>query len=64
MFDELLKTSLELPANWDENGFAANEKMIADFSAELHAQGILAREMTPLELFPFDTDGSRTGANL
>lgn len=64
MFDELLKTSLELPANWDENGLAANEKMIADFSAELHAQGILAREMTPLELFPFDTDGSRTGTNL
>jgi 4,5-dihydroxyphthalate decarboxylase len=36
--------------------------MIADFASELHVQGILPRLLTPEELFPFDTDGSRTEA--
>jgi 4,5-dihydroxyphthalate decarboxylase len=62
MLDELLKSAAELPKGWDASGFVANRKMIADFAGELHAQGILPRLMTPEELFPFDTDGSRTGA--
>jgi 4,5-dihydroxyphthalate decarboxylase len=59
MFDEVLKTSRELPQGWDASGFAANRKMIDDFAKELHAQGIMKRHMTPEELFAYDTDGSR-----
>jgi 4,5-dihydroxyphthalate decarboxylase len=33
--------------------------MIDDFAAELHAQGIMKRHMTPEELFAVDTDGSK-----
>jgi 4,5-dihydroxyphthalate decarboxylase len=62
MFDELLKSSLELPEGWDASGFAANRKMIDDFAGELHAQGIMQRHMTPEELFEFDTDGNRIAA--
>lgn len=61
MFDEVLKTSRELPKGWDASGFAVNRKMIDDFARELHAQGIMKRHMTPEELFAYDTDGSRIG---
>ncbi|MGV1867365.1 MULTISPECIES: nitrate ABC transporter substrate-binding protein [unclassified Rhizobium] len=60
MFDELLKSSLDLPEGWNASGLAANHKMIVDFAGELHAQGILPRQLSLLELFKFDTDGSRT----
>ncbi|MDE1996602.1 MAG: nitrate ABC transporter substrate-binding protein, partial [Rhizobiaceae bacterium] len=46
MFDELLKTAVELPEGWDASGFAPNRRMIADFASELHIQGILPRLMT------------------
>lgn len=59
MFDEVLKTSRDLPEGWDASGFAANRKMIGDFAKELHVQGIMKREMMPEELFQFDTDGSQ-----
>lgn len=60
MFEELLKSAVELPEGWDASGYEANRPMIADFTNELHVQGILPRLLTPEELFPFDTDGSRT----
>lgn len=60
IFDDLLKSAVELPEGWAESGLAPNRKMIGDFAGELHLQGILPRLMTPEELFPFDTDGSRT----
>ncbi|MFD1200189.1 nitrate ABC transporter substrate-binding protein [Brucella gallinifaecis] len=59
MFDEVLKTSRDLPGGWDANGFAVNHKMINDFAAELHAQGIMKNHMSPEELFSYDTDGNR-----
>ncbi|WP_047460248.1 nitrate ABC transporter substrate-binding protein [Rhizobium rhizogenes] len=62
MFDELLKSSVELPQGWDASGFAVNRAMIHDFANELHVQAILPRLLTPEELFPFDTDGSRIEA--
>jgi 4,5-dihydroxyphthalate decarboxylase len=62
MFDELLKSAIDLPEGWNRSGFAPNRGMIADFASELHLQGILPRQMTPEELFPFDIDGSRTQA--
>lgn len=52
MFDELLKSARDLPAGWNASGFAANEKMIADFSEELHFQGIAPRRLSAAELFP------------
>jgi 4,5-dihydroxyphthalate decarboxylase len=62
ILDELLHTAADLPSGWDASGFEVNQRMIADFSRELHKQGILPRELTPAELFPIDTDGSRTDA--
>lgn len=58
MLDELLKAA-DLPSGWDASGLEANRTMIGDFALELHEQGILPRRLTPAELFPFDTDGSR-----
>ncbi|MCJ8518892.1 4,5-dihydroxyphthalate decarboxylase [Pseudorhizobium tarimense] len=61
MFDEMLKTSRELPKGWDASGFEVNRNMIEDFAKELHVQGIMNRHMAPEELFAYDTDGSRIG---
>jgi 4,5-dihydroxyphthalate decarboxylase len=52
MIDELARCARDLPPSWNSNGFAANEKMIADFATELYEQKILPRLMTPAELFP------------
>ncbi|MBB3949947.1 nitrate ABC transporter substrate-binding protein [Aureimonas jatrophae] len=52
IIEELSRSSRDLPADWNRSGLAANEPMIADFAAELHAQGILPRLLSPAELFP------------
>ena len=52
LLDDLRRTVVDLPANWNANGFAANEKMIDDFAYELHAQGLTAQRLTPADLFP------------
>ncbi|CAN7148751.1 nitrate ABC transporter substrate-binding protein [Mesorhizobium sp. LjNodule214] len=58
-FDEILRVSTDLPANWRDSGFNANRAMIADFAVELHTQGILARTLTPEELFPLCENSDR-----
>lgn len=60
IIDELGRVSRDLPADWNRSGLAANETMIADFAAELHAQGILPRLLSPSELFPL---GDRPAAH-
>ncbi|NIX76664.1 nitrate ABC transporter substrate-binding protein [Microvirga terricola] len=52
IIDEIRQVARDLPASWDRNGFAANEKMIADFATELHAQNLTDKKMTPRDLFP------------
>jgi 4,5-dihydroxyphthalate decarboxylase len=52
IIDEIRRCAHDLPRSWDCNGFAANERMIADFAAELHAQNLTARRLAPSELFP------------
>ncbi len=52
LLDEMRQVSHDLPATWEAQGFAANEKMIDDFAAELQAQGLTPRRMTPRDLFP------------
>ncbi|MCR4268082.1 ABC transporter substrate-binding protein [Nitratireductor sp. ZSWI3] len=52
MIDELRRCAADLPAGWNENGFARNRKMIADFAEELHEQKIVSRRLSPAELFP------------
>jgi 4,5-dihydroxyphthalate decarboxylase len=52
LLDDLRRTVVDLPADWNANGYAANEKMIDDFAQELHAQGLTARRLTPGDLFP------------
>lgn len=52
IIDELQQTARDLPDSWNHNGFAQNERMIADFGKELHAQGITPACLSPLDLFP------------
>lgn len=52
IIEELAHVAQDLPATWNDSGFAANEQMIADFARELHEQGILPRLLSPLDLFP------------
>ncbi len=52
ILDELIQTSRDLPEAWNRNGLEPNLKMIGDFAAELHAQQLADRVMTPAELFP------------
>lgn len=52
LIDEIRRVTRDLPAGWDRNGYAANERMIADFGIELHAQGLTDRLLAPATLFP------------
>jgi len=52
LMDDLARTARDLPGNWNENGFAANRKMVTDFATELFEQGLTARCLAPMELFP------------
>lgn len=52
LLDDLRRTAQELPANWNENGFTVNKKMITDFANELYQQGLTKTLLTPELLFP------------
>ncbi|WP_319520713.1 nitrate ABC transporter substrate-binding protein [uncultured Martelella sp.] len=52
MLDELRRSAMALPDDWQENGLAANRTMIADFARELYEQKILPRLLSPEDLFP------------
>ncbi|WP_413722285.1 nitrate ABC transporter substrate-binding protein [Sodalis sp. RH23] len=53
LMDDLARTARDLPADWNRNGFDANQRMVADFAAELFEQGLTSRCLTPTELFPY-----------
>ena len=59
LLDDLRRTAQELPANWNQNGFAANKKMIADFANELFQQGLTKTLLTPEAIFPAAARGDR-----
>ncbi len=52
LLDDLRRTAQELPANWNQNGFSTNKKMIADFANELFQQGLTKTLLTPEAIFP------------
>jgi 4,5-dihydroxyphthalate decarboxylase len=52
IIDELRRVARDLPPSWDRNGYEANERMIADFGIELHAQNLTKTCLTPSDLFP------------
>jgi 4,5-dihydroxyphthalate decarboxylase len=52
MIDELARCAADLSPSWKNSGLEANEKMISDFATELFEQKIMARVLTPNELFP------------
>ena len=56
MIDELRRCAADLPPAWNVNGFAVNEKMIADFAFAAHEQGVLPRLLTPADLFPWQAN--------
>lgn len=52
IIDEIRQVTQALPATWNDNGFQANARMIADFGIELAAQNLTTRQLTPADLFP------------
>ncbi len=52
IIDEIRQVARDLPATWNRNGFEANQRMIADFGIELHAQKLTDKLLTPQDLFP------------
>ncbi|MEI7064793.1 nitrate ABC transporter substrate-binding protein [Dickeya chrysanthemi] len=59
LLDDLRRTAQDLTANWNDNGFDVNRKMIADFARELYEQEITATLLTPEAIFPaFATQGA------
>ena len=52
LIDEIARVARDLPPDWDANGFAANQAMLAAFCEELHAQALTDRLLTPRDLFP------------
>jgi 4,5-dihydroxyphthalate decarboxylase len=61
VIEELIHAGRDLPPSWNDSGLEANRRMIEDFAAELHAQGILEQSMSADALFPF-ADTSRASA--
>ncbi|MET3074404.1 ABC transporter substrate-binding protein [Pantoea leporis] len=57
LLDDLRRTAQELPANWNQNGFSVNKKMIADFANELFQQGLTQTLLTPEAIFPAAAQG-------
>lgn len=57
LLDDLRRTAQELPANWNQNGFSVNKKMIADFANELFQQGLTQTLLTPEAIFPAVAQG-------
>lgn len=51
LIDDIVRTHRDLPADWNVNGFAANEKMIDDFAGELFEQGIVDQRLNAEALF-------------
>jgi 4,5-dihydroxyphthalate decarboxylase len=52
LLDEIRHVAQDLPANWDDNNYAANARMFGDFCAELSAQKLVEAPITPALLFP------------
>ncbi len=52
ILEEIRQTHRDLPAHWNDSGLQANQRMLADFCLELHAQEITTCLLTPAELFP------------
>ncbi len=62
IIEELGHVARDLPQSWNESGFAANERMIADFAEQLHVQGLTPMLLTPTDLFPNEMrHSSKTG---
>jgi len=59
LLDDLRRTAQELPAEWNQNGFNANRKMIADFGRELYQQGLTNIMLTPEAMFPVAAEEER-----
>lgn len=52
LLDDLRRTVMDLPVDWNANGYVANKRMIEDFARELHQQNLIARPLSAADLFP------------
>ncbi|VVD85632.1 ABC transporter substrate-binding protein [Pandoraea soli] len=51
LLDDIARATRDLPATWNSNGFASNEKMIDDFAVELYEQRIIETRLDAKTLF-------------
>ena len=58
IIDELLRSTQDLPKDWNDSGLAANRTMIEQFARELHVQGIVNQLLSPDDLFPLEARDS------
>lgn len=52
VLEELIYAARRLDPGWNDSGLELNRRMIEDFGAALHSQGILAQPMTAEQFFP------------
>lgn len=55
ILDEIGRCARDLPENWSQNGFDANQPMLAKFCSEIFEQKLTKRLLTPAEMFPIAT---------
>lgn len=60
LLDDLRRTQRDLSAGWNDNGYQANYKMIADFANEMYVQQLIAEPLTPAALFPFSASAAQS----
>ncbi len=53
LIEDIVRTTNELPVDWNANGFLKNEKMIDDFISELYEQQILNVRLNARSLFAY-----------
>lgn len=53
LLDELVKTDVQLPTNWNCTGLQSNVQMIKVFATEMYEQGLVDRYLKPEELFSY-----------
>ncbi len=62
VIEELIRAGRDLPPSWNDSGIDANCRMIDDFAAELHEQGILSERISADALFPFAATSQASAA--
>lgn len=52
ILDDIRRTAIDLPADWNDNGLEVNRKMIDDFVTEMFEQKLIGQRVSAETLFP------------